>query len=360
MSPTVMFESWRGHYSDSPKAISEQLKHREPKLKQLWVSAEGTALPNYCIPLRRHSPSYFLQLLSCDYLITNDIVSKHLAKGKGVTYLQTWHGTPLKKIGFDETHASYSGAAKHQQRMIRDVAKWDYLVSPSPECSSIFRSAFRYDGKILETGYPRNDVLNSAAAPTIRDSVRTSMGILPGEQVVLYAPTWRDDSKATNGRFQDPSNIDFNLLGLLVPEGTIFLSRMHSVVETHPLTAGSGHIKIRDVSSHPDIAELYLAADMLVSDYSSAIYDFAVTGKPIILYAYDLLEYSESVRGLYFDYEQWTPGPIVSSLEELANAIGRANEYRAELQPNYLRFQQRFCPWEDGRASLRVLDALFP
>lgn len=360
MNATVMFESWRGRYADSPQALSQQLKILHPNLKQLWTVVEGTVLPDYCVPLPRHSPSYFRHLLTSDYLITNDIVTKHLIKGRGVTYLQAWHGTPLKKVGFDETKKTYPGAEKHHKRMIRDIAKWDYLVSPSPECTSIFRSAFRYEGEILETGYPRNDVLKSENASAIRDSVRTQLGILPDECVVLYAPTWRDDSKSTNGRFQDPRNINFGVLGSLVPEGTVFLSRMHSVVESHPLTAGSGNIRVQNVSTYPDIADLYLAADILVSDYSSAIYDFAVTGKPIILYAYDLLEYSESTRGLYFDYIQWAPGPIVISTEELAEAINHAHEYRAEVQLKYQNFQQRFCPWEDGQASQRVLNALLP
>ncbi|GAA4373736.1 CDP-glycerol glycerophosphotransferase family protein [Paeniglutamicibacter cryotolerans] len=358
MCPSAMFESWRGRYADSPKAVSEQLALRSPDIKQYWVASDGAALPDYCLPLRRHSPAYFLQLLRSDYLFTNDIVTKHLVKGRNVRYIQSWHGTPLKRIGFDETQATYSGAAKHRQRMIRDVSKWDYLVSPSPECSSLFRSAFRYEGEILETGYPRNDILNSDSSSALRKTVRGALGILPGEHVVLYAPTWRDDSKAENGRFQDTSNINYERLATYTPEGTVFLSRMHSVVEAHRPKGPSGHLKVLDVSGYPDIAELYLAADVLVSDYSSAIYDFAVTGKPIILYAYDLLEYSTSVRGLYFDYAEWAPGPIVTSLEELGSAISNSELFRVTLQPRYRSFQQRFCPWEDGKATQRLLDAL--
>ena len=139
-------------------------------------------------------------------------------------------------------------------------------------------------------------------------------------------------------------------------EDTVLLMRMHSVVSTRRGRDETG--RVIDVSDHPDIAELYLAADVLVSDYSSAVYDFAVTGKPIVLYAYDLEHYRDGIRGMYLGYEEWAPGPIVTTVEELAATV------TAVVLPGgmdagkgrYDQFVQRFCPVEDGGASDRVVD----
>lgn len=354
-TPTVMFESWRGRYADNPRAISQELSILRPELRQIWVAEETTELPPGVERVRRHSPEYFARLLSCDFLITNDIVSKHLVKGPRVTYLQTWHGTPLKTMGFDEHMAQYPGAAAHMKRMVRDVKKWDYLLSASPECSGLLRSAFHYGGPILETGYPRNDILNSPQAGAIRRTVRSRLGLESGQQVVLYAPTWRDNSVGAGG-IVDPGALDVGLLRQLLPAGTVLLNRLHSVVQARQ---GSDDGFLRDVSNYPDIAELYLAADVLVSDYSSAVYDFAVTGKPIVLFAYDLAGYRDDVRGMYFDYDQWAPGPVVADTEALADVLTDAAAHQLRLRDRYDGFVQRFCPNEDGKASRRVIEAVF-
>lgn len=354
----VFFESWRGRYADSPRAISEYLAQNSDHQLH-WVATDPSQLPAGTSAVRRHSPDYFRRLLTCDYLITNDIISKHLVKGPGVTYVQAWHGTPLKKIGLDETHASYSGAAKHLKRMVRDVCKWDYLISPSPEASRIFRSAFDFQGPILETGYPRNDVLHSAEADSIRERLRSRWDISGDQLVILYAPTWRDNSKDSEGRFRDPARLDLRAMGASLPPGTVLLNRMHSVVATQAPAENQGNLRVLDVSSHPDIAELYLAADVMISDYSSAVYDFAVTAKPIILFAYDLESYRDAVRGMYFDYHDWAPGPIATDSEQVIAELLALPNYARDYAGRYGRFTARFCPYEDGRATARVVRAVF-
>jgi CDP-glycerol glycerophosphotransferase len=353
---TVLFESWRGKYADSPRAISEALQKLRPDLKLIWVADESTRLPDGVARVRRHTPEYFARLYSCDYLISNDVVSKHLVKGPRVRYLQTWHGTPFKTIGFDEEFRSYPGAAAHQKRLERDIRKWDYLLSPAPSSSDILRGAFRFDGELLETGYPRNDILKSADAPRIREEVRKELGVDPSSLVVLNAPTWRDDSPDPEGKFKDPEVLDLELLEKTTPAGTVILNRMHNVVKTAP--RGRDGFTL-DVSKYPDIAELYLAADVMVSDYSSAIFDFAVTGKPIVLFPYDLARYRDSVRGLYYDYEEWAPGTIVTDTESLGAALSNLEqEHRANAE-RYQTFVSRFCPLDDGQASVRVVDRVF-
>ena len=353
---TVMFESWRGLYADSPRALSERLAVTDPALRRLWVTTGENEFPADVRTVQRHSAAYFKDLLTTDVLVANDIVSKHLVKGPRVHYLQLWHGTPLKLIGHDERAHSYTGAQAHLKRMVRDVAKWDYLVSPSPACSEIFRSAFGFEGEVWETGYPRNDVLRSPDAEERRDEIRRQLGIEPGSLAVLHAPTWRDDDKTDDGRFRQSVLLDPDTMAAALPEGSRLLLRLHRNVTDRPAAGKDGFVL--DVSSHPDIAELYLAADVLVSDYSSAVYDFAVTGKPILLFAPDLERYRDSVRGMYFDYEEWAPGPVSTTQEELAASLGDLDAVRSEWSERYRAFVQRFCPHEDGHAGDRVADRL--
>jgi len=350
-----MFESWRGLYADSPRALSERLATTDPSYRRLWVSSGEHQFPADVDTVERHSAAYFRHLLTTDVLVANDIVSKHVVKGPRVHYVQMWHGTPLKLIGHDERAHSYTGAQAHLKRMVRDVAKWDYLVSPSPACSEIFRSAFGFGGEIWETGYPRNDVLRSPDAEARRLEGRSLLGIPEGSLAVLHAPTWRDDDKSDDGRFRQSVLLDPDVLAEALPEGSRLLLRLHRNVKERP--TGQGDF-VLDVSDHPDIAELYLAADVLVSDYSSAIYDFAVTGKPILLFAPDLDRYRDSVRGMYFDYEDWAPGPVSLTQEDLAAGLAGLDEVTRTWESRYRAFVEKFCPHEDGHASERVADRL--
>ncbi len=352
----VMFESWRGLYADSPRALSEKLAESDPSLRRLWVTSGENSFPSDVATVKRHSPAYFRSLLATDVLVANDIVSQHLVKGPRVHYVQTWHGTPLKLIGHDEHAQSYTGAQAHLKRMVRDVAKWDALVSPSPICSEIFRRAFGFEGEIWETGYPRNDVLRSPHAGARRAEVRRGLGIQPEAFVVLHAPTWRDDDRSDEGNFQQSVMIDPGPLSEALPPGARLLLRLHRNVSERPTSPGSDFVL--DVSDHPDIADLYLAADVLVSDYSSAVYDFAVTGKPIVLFAPDLDRYRDLVRGMYFDYEEWAPGPVTRTQEELAAAVAEVDEVARAWSGRYGEFVRKFCPHEDGHASDRVVERL--
>jgi CDP-glycerol glycerophosphotransferase len=358
--PVFMFESWRGRYADSPRSVSEELAVRWPGTRRIWVSNDQTTeFPSDVTTVRRHRAGYFRRLLTADVLMANDIISRHLVKGPRVTYVQMWHGTPLKLIGHDEKAHAYSGATAHLKRMVRDVEKWDYLVSPSPVCSRLFRTAFHYEGPIWETGYPRNDVLRSSRADDIRRRVRQRLGIAADERAVLYAPTWRDDDKNDAGQFQQSVMPDLATLRGTLPERSRLLLRLHKNVTGagSSLLAGLGRFAL-DVSSHQEIAELYLAADVLVSDYSSAVFDYAVTGKPIVLFAPDLDRYRDATRGLYFDYESWAPGPVAATTEELAALLGDVEAQHRKHAEAYASFVERFCPHEDGGASARVVDLL--
>jgi CDP-glycerol glycerophosphotransferase len=166
----------------------------------------------------------------------------------------------------------------------REVAKWDVLLSPNPFSTEVLRRAFRFEGEILETGYPRNDVLLAPDAGERRARVRAALDLEEGTRAVLYVPTWRDS-------FEHTLELDLDLLHRELGPQTTILVRAHGL--TAASDRGGDGPGVRNVTRWPDVTELYLAADVLVTDYSSAMFDFAATGKPLLLYTHDLERYRD-------------------------------------------------------------------
>lgn len=296
-----------------------------------------------------------MELARCNLLVTNDIVTRHYAKGPQVVYLQTWHGSPLKVIGLHESTPKYRRGKTHLKRTLRDAAKWDYLLSPGRAHTEIYRGAFRYEGEILEFGYPRNDILVNDDG-TRRARTRELLGVGPNQPVVLYAPTWRDDAHLADGGFYQPDLVDWARLFRELPDDYVVLHRVHQHVDTAALPDIDS--RLIDVSKYDDMSELILASDALVSDYSSVIYDYAVYGRPIILHAPDLVHYRDNLRAFYFDFESWAPGPITSTTAELAENLSDLSALQHVYGERYQVFKNTFCSYENGNSSRRIVDLL--
>jgi CDP-glycerol glycerophosphotransferase len=348
----ALFNSFNGSFSDSPRAIYEELVRRAPAMRHVWLrSAAGAGFPESVTTVEPYSLGYLRDVGRAGYVVSNIEMPRNLRKRPGMTYLQTWHGTPLKRIGFDNER--WKQNPRGLDRMAREFAKWDYLVSQNAFSTEIFRRAFRFDGEILETGYPRNDVLSAPEAPALRREVRAALGIPDGMRAILYAPTWRDNLVDERGALRFSPALDIARMAERLGGDTVLLLRLHRLL-TPELGEGLGAF-VRNVSAHPDIRDLYLAADVLVTDYSSAMFDFAVTGKPIAFFTYDLDEYRDSVRGFYFDLEAEAPGPVCRTSEDLIDALGDLDE----RSHDYDRFRRRFCALEDGGATRRVVERVF-
>jgi CDP-glycerol glycerophosphotransferase len=345
----VLFDSWRGTYSDNPRAISEALHERRPDLRQVWV-AEDPVVPPWGERVPFGSRAYLAALGSASYVVTNHSMPGYYRKPHGSRYLQTWHGTPLKRIAFDIGRPEFPGGRRFFDRLKRDVAGWDALVSPNPFSTQVFRRAFRYEGRILETGYPRNDLLSSPAAPERRQAIRQQLGLADATRAILYAPTWRDE-------WSFDLRLDIGGLGRRLGDGNALLLRTHPNAPVAS-TEGLGEWTI-DVSGEQDIRDLYLAADVLLTDYSSAMFDFAVTRKPMLFFTYDLAEYRDVTRGFYFDFEHEAPGPLLVTTEDVADAIEDLDAVSAHHAQAYEAFRERYCALEDGAASERVVDTFF-
>lgn len=352
----IVYTSFRGLFSDSPRAIYEALVARGRDATHTWLSApvaEG-AFPAGVETVPFGSPASIEALESADVVVSNDHIPLDWAKRPGTTYLQTWHGTPLKRIHNDVKWAPEGRLAA----MAEDIARWDHLLSPNPASTERLRRAFSFEGPIHETGYPRNDLLNSPQRDEVRARVRRELGIEDGTRVVLYTPTWRDDL-VFEGQGRDFAfPIDLADFADRLGSDCVLLLRLHNMVSDR-LEPVAG-MPVQDVSNHPDIGELYLAADCMVTDYSSTMFDFAVTGKPMLFFTYDLAYYRDELRGFYFDLAEVAPGPLLSTSKELIDAIGDLDSVSAEHAQRYDRFRETFCSLEDGRATDRVLDLFFP
>jgi CDP-glycerol glycerophosphotransferase len=352
----VVYFTYRGLFADNPRAVYEGLLARGGDLTHTWLCTPKTqdTFPPGVETILYGTPEAADALGSADVVVANDCMSMEWTKRRGAVYLQTWHGTPLKRI-----HHDAPVRPGWLDKPDRDVARWDMLLSPNPPSTERLRHAFRFGGAVHETGYPRNDVLSSSRRDEVRARVRAELGIPDDTTAVLYAPTWRDDLvfDAAGGRdFEVP--IDLGAFADRLGKDHVLLTRMHSmVVGRLAIPPGAPVI---DVSDRAESAELYLAADMLVTDYSSAMFDFAVTGKPMVFYTYDLEHYRDDLRGFYFDLAEVAPGPLVRTSEELVEAIADTDVAASGPADRYARFRDTFCSLEDGHATDRVLDLLFP
>ncbi len=343
----VLFVSFGGRQvSDSPLDIFRELQKTQPKLKKVWaVIDDAQEVPAGASKVVVGTPSWFAALAQSKYLVSNNNLPQYFRKRPGQIYLQTWHGTPLKRIGKDidknQLTEGYNNAMK------REAGYWDYLVSPNQFSSEIFPRAFGFRGRLLETGYPRNDRLAKPKSQGLREK----LGIAAGQTVLLYAPTWRDNARDEAGNWASVNNLE----QIKLPSNFTLLYRGHTNTAASERKLSDGTI---DVTDYPDVTDLYLAADVLVTDYSSVMFDFSVTGKPMLFLCPDLDSY-RALRGFYFDFEKEAPGPILKSAAEVVQVLKTLPKTEAKFAQNYKNWRKKFNRLEDGKASARVVDAVF-
>ena len=350
----VVYNSFGGRFSDNPRALHERLRDR-PGTEHTWLMdpAHASAFPPDVRTVRFDSPQAREALESADLVVANTHTELDWTKQPGTTYLQTWHGTPLKRIHYDVLLVP-PGRLDY---LDQDIARWDVLLSPNPVSTPRLRKAFGFDGPVWETGYPRNDLLVGPAAGGVRATVREDLGLAPEDCVILYAPTWRDDELYDETRSTVP-------LQLRLGQAAARLSRSgtpHTILaRTHNMMTQRSHTEVApgvlDVSYYRDVRELYLAADVLVTDYSSVMFDFALTGKPMVFYAYDLDRFRDEIRGFYFDPLPQVPGPVARDEAEVVEALLHPDP--ARWAQRYADFRETYGGLEDGHAGDRVLERL--
>lgn len=354
----VLYSSFAGkQYSDSPRAIHEEITARGTGLDHAWVVRDGqVALPETARPVPQGGRVHHELLGRARFIVVNSHLPSWFRRREGQVVLQTWHGSALKKIGLDIERIHFPNPA-YQENLRSETAQWTYLVSPNPANSQIMARAFACQGRLLETGYPRNDVLLESRTGERAERIRRRLNLPPDRTVVLYAPTWRDDRHYWGrGSFQFDMRLDVGLARRALGDSHVLLVRRHpNIVDAY---LGADGCFARDVSLYPDMSELLLVADILVTDYSATMFDFAVTGRPMLFFTYDLEHYRDTLRGFYLDFEARAPGPLLKTSDEVVAAIRDAEAVRQDHDMAYRRFADEFTPWDDGHASRRVVNAL--
>jgi CDP-glycerol glycerophosphotransferase len=356
----VLFISWKGKQcSDNPRGIAEELRRRGDTREHIWVVNDwAIPVPDGSTAVLAGTEDYYEAVARSAYLITNDDMQDWYVKRDGQLYVQTWHGTPLKRIGFDVAQPQFISGTRYLDHLAQDVAKWDLLLSPNPFSTPILRRAFRYEGEIGETGYPRNDVLCGGDADRVAARVRAALGIPAGKRVIMYAPTWRDNQYYASGRYRFDFRLDLEQAWRRLGEDHVILLRGHHHM-ADDVPAGTRPGFVINVTDYPDISELFLATDAVITDYSSVMFDFAPTGRPILFFTYDLEEYRDDLRGFYFDLEAEAPGPLLATSAEVVDAIANLDTVAVQYREAYQRFAARFCPLDDGKAAARACDLIF-
>lgn len=357
----VVFESFLGrNYSDSPRYIYEYLSKNLPgRYRCIWILNEKKKLPYPAKCIKRYSFQYFYYVARARYFVFNSRQSRDFIKREGSVFLQTWHGTPLKKLAFD-TEEVMASSPLSKQDVYKHAREWDYLIAPNQFSSKIFRGCFLYDGTMLETGYPRNDILHLEGNESLllAGTIRSRLGIPRDKKVILYAPTWRDDEFYAPAKHKFSLKLDLERMKREIGEEYVLLLRTHYyVVDRIDLSGLDGFAY--NVSGYDDIAELYLISDLLITDYSSVFFDYANLMRPILFFTYDLEKYRDVLRGFYIDMERELPGPLLFSTEEILDAIRELPQISESYQERYKTFYDKYCGWEDGSASQRVVEAVF-
>lgn len=349
---TVLFDSFNGKViGDSPLDIFLELKKQRPELEFLWTVAGNSKAPEGAVGLRFESKQWFQALATSQYLVANSALPWYFKKVEGQTYLQTWHGTPLKRLVRDLPEGELTKS--YLDLMDREANAWDYLISPNPFCSEVLPRAFGYSGRVLEIGYPRNDRLTTHTAAD-RHAIRAKLGVTDSKTILaLYAPTWRDYQRTVTGSWEMVSYLEPDMI---FPDGVQVMFRGHTNTNRAKSAKVAG--AAIDVTLYPDVTELYIAADVLITDYSSVMFDFSVTGKPIIFLAPDLERY-RAERGFYFDFENQALGPILQTAEEVLETLGKLPEIAKSYQSAYKHWQRTYNGLEDGGASKRVIGAVW-
>jgi CDP-glycerol glycerophosphotransferase len=259
----------------------------------------------------------------------------------------THHGTPLKMMGMDQ--ADHPAAVKDQdfKAQMRRADRWDFSISANTHTTIAWERAYPCRYETLEVGYPRNDRL-AAATPQEVAAIREQLGIAADERVVLYAPTHREWLRAGE------QVLDLEAFADRLPPDTVLLVRAHYFHVKAAQGAEARRGRILDVSAHPVVEDLYLAADVMITDYSSAMFDYAVLDRPLVIFAPDWPVYRE-LRGVYFDLMETPPGTVATSFAELVDVFATEAYAGEAAAGRRARFREHFCSLEDGKAAERVV-----
>ena len=373
-SKIVLFSCFNGKsYTCSPKAIYEYMlsddkykdyqfiwffKPEEVKKYDFLNKNRNTKV------VSKKSKDYEKYLHIGKYWFFNFKIADYIKPKKNQVFTQCWHGTPLKRLGFDLTHYDnqLNTVKEMRKRYKVETEKFSYFISPSAYASGVFRSAWNLKefGKndiIIEKGYPRNDFLFKYTENDVSEIKKRILGEdIKNKKIILYAPTYRANQHESGVGYVYKEEVDFEKMRKKLGDEFIILFRPHYyVASVFNFEKYKGFVY--NASDVDDINDLYVISDMLITDYSSVFFDYANLKRPMIFYMYDLDYYRDESNGFYFDVEENLPGKIVKTDDDLIDEIIRVSK-EFKYDKKYEDFNKKFNYLDDGEASKRVVETV--
>ena len=347
----IVFEGWWGQkYHCNPRYLYEYINENYPDYKCIWsLNDENIKIKGNAKKVRKNSLAYHYHMATSKFFVNNVNFADSYVKREGTIEVQTMHGTPLKTLGLDVVDEFPT--QDHVDRFLRRCARWNYLVVQSDAVSKITDSCYAYEKDYLKTGYPRNDVLFQKNNEEDIKRIKKKLNIPLDKKVILYTPTWR---------IKDKFDFQFEVSKLKKSLGKdyVFLTRIHPF-------AVKGFNKnlldefIMDFSEYESVEELYLVSDILITDYSSVMFDYAILNRPILFYTYDLELYRDNLRGFNLDFEKEAPGPLLKTSDQVINAIVNIEKVKIKNKKKFRKFRRKYCQYEKGNACETIFNKVF-
>lgn len=368
----IVFEAFKGkQYTCSPKALFEEMVQNPAYAgyRLVW-SFSGSVIKTYeflkayrnVTLVKKGTKKYYEVMATAKYRVTNSTNPKTTPVRKGQTYIQTWHGTPLKRLGCDIVlEGNGSQSVKEIHKMYRQEAnQFTYLISPSAYTSEKLASAYALTeeekkNKLIELGYPRNVFLFKYTQDDVA-RIKEALRLPEGKKVILYAPTFRDKTYEYGKGFAYQVVLDMERLRKRFGDTAVVLLRAHYFANMDFDTEKYRGF-LFDVSDYGDINHLYVISDLLMTDYSSVMFDYSILRRPMIFFMYDMEEYRGQLRDFYIEPDI-LPGPIVSTQDEVEEEMEKALSQPFVCDERYDAFCKRFTYLDDADAAKRVLAAV--
>lgn len=366
---TILYESFGGRgMICNPYAIFKYLLscRQYCRFTHIWViddfednassMKEYGRFPNVKF-VKYMSDEYLKALAVSKYLVNNVSFPGFFVKRKGQVYLNTWHGSPMKTMGFDIPGGNISSG-----NSARNLLCSDYVISASPYMTEkAYLQSYKmkgiYEGTILEGGFPRNDVFfYPDKKKTVKKLQDSGVCLDPDKKLILYAPTWKGEKYASPDTSLEEY---FRLIDSV--EKAVDTEKYQVLVKPHQIVyyyiKNSGQVTDRFIPATLDTNEILSIVDVLISDYSSIHFDFLVSGRPMVFFIPDLEDFND-YRGLYFGVDQ-LPGPVVKSYEELEKCFSNLGEELSSYKEKYEIEKQWAVPRDDGNVCKRVVETVF-
>ena len=346
----VVFESmWGSKYSCNPRYLYEYIDKNHPDYTCIWsFKDEHTPIEGNGVRVRRQSLKYLYYMARAKYFVNNVNFEDAFVKRKNQVEVQTMHGTPLKTIGLDVP--GDFPTKKSVENYVRKCKRWDYLIVQSKFVADLAPSAFKFNKEYMNTGYPRTDILYHSDNPEAQKAMKKKLGLPEDKKIIMYAPTWR-----VKNRFDLMLDLE-KMREKFSDEYALILRLHHFSAKNWEGVPEDGFVY--DLTDYQSIEDLYTITDILITDYSSVMFDYAVLNRPMLFFTYDLENYRDNLRGFNIDIETESPGPVLFTSDEVINAIENLDDTIAESKERVDAFNKKYIEYECGQSSEKVFEIM--